>query len=87
MIFLKLLQVCQSALYHEDLKISSLEKEVENLKAKVQNYEEQLQNLSSEKEKVEKMLRDYQSEVIEKLAIAGDNFDYKKQALNGKKYS
>ena len=52
--------------------------EVENLKAKVQNYEEQLQNLSSEKEKVEKMLRDYQSEVIEKLAIAGDNFDYKK---------
>ena len=40
--------------------------------------EEQLQNLSSEKEKVEKMLRDYQSEVIEKLAIAGDNFDYKK---------
>lgn len=52
--------------------------EVENLKAKVQNYEEQLQNLTSEKEKVEKMLRDYQSEVIEKLAIAGDNFDYKK---------
>tara|TARA_Y100000114_G_scaffold91294_1_gene84801 strand:+ start:5287 stop:5649 length:363 start_codon:yes stop_codon:yes gene_type:complete len=54
--------------------------EVENLKSKVENYEQQLQNLTLEKEKVEKMLRDYQSQVIEKLAIAGQNFDYKKES-------
>lgn len=52
--------------------------EVENLKAKVESYEKQLDNLIFEKQKVEKMLREYQSEVIEKLAIAGDNFNYKK---------
>lgn len=52
--------------------------EVENLKSKVANYEKQLENLSDEKQKLEQMLRDYQSEVIEKLAIAGDNFNYKK---------
>jgi chaperonin cofactor prefoldin len=54
--------------------------EVENLKSKVENYEQQLQNLTLEKEKVEKMLRDYQSQVIEKLAIAGQNFDYNKES-------
>ena len=53
--------------------------EVENLKAKVESYEKQIKNLTIEKDKVEKMLRDYQSEVIEKLAIAGDNFDYGKK--------
>lgn len=52
--------------------------EVENLKSKVESYEKQLDNLILEKQKVEKMLRDYQSEVIEKLAIAGNNFNYKK---------
>jgi hypothetical protein len=46
----------------------------------VENYEQQLQNLTLEKEKVEKMLRDYQSQVIEKLAIAGQNFDYNKES-------
>ena len=53
--------------------------EVENLKAKVESYEKQIKSLTIEKDKVEKMLRDYQSEVIEKLAIAGDNFDYGKK--------
>ena len=52
--------------------------EVESLRAKNESLEKQLENLALEKDKVEKMLRDYQSEVIEKLAIAGNNFNYKK---------
>ena len=52
--------------------------EVENLKSKVQSYEKRLENLTEEKQKLESMLRDYQATVIEKLAIAGNNFNYKK---------
>ena len=52
--------------------------EVQNLKSKLSSTEKQLENLIQEKKKLEEMLRDYQSQVIEKLAIAGDNFNYKK---------
>jgi len=52
--------------------------EVQNLKSKLANTEKQLENLAEEKQKLEQMLRDYQSTVIEKLAIAGDNFNYNK---------
>ena len=51
--------------------------EVEGLKAKNESLEKQLEMVNSDKDKIEKMLRDYQSEVIEKLAISGENFDYK----------
>jgi len=52
--------------------------EVQNLKSKLENTEKQLENIIEEKKKLEEMLRDYQAQVIEKLAIAGDNFNYKK---------
>jgi len=51
--------------------------EVESLRAKNESLEKQLEMVNSDKDKIEKMLRDYQSEVIEKLAISGENFDYK----------
>jgi ABC-type enterochelin transport system permease subunit len=52
--------------------------EVESLRAKNESLERQLEMIVQDKDKIEKMLRDYQSEVIEKLAISGENFSYKK---------
>ena len=52
---------------------------IKMLEINKESYEKQIKSLTIEKDKVEKMLRDYQSEVIEKLAIAGDNFDYGKK--------
>jgi len=52
--------------------------EVESLRAKNDSLERQLEMIVQDKDKIEKMLRDYQSEVIEKLAISGENFSYKK---------
>lgn len=52
--------------------------EVESLRSKNESLEKQLEMIVADKDKIEKMLRDYQSEVIEKLAIAGTNFSYKK---------
>ena len=52
--------------------------EVESLKAKNESLESQVAQIVLEKDKLEKMLRDYQSEVIDKLSISGEHFQYKK---------
>jgi ABC-type enterochelin transport system permease subunit len=52
--------------------------EVESLKAKNESLESQVAQIVLEKDKLEKMLREYQSEVIDKLAISGEHFQYKK---------
>ena len=51
--------------------------ELESLKGKNESLENQILQIVDEKDKLEKMLRDYQSEVIDKLALSGDNFEYK----------
>ena len=51
--------------------------ELESLKGKNESLEAQILQVVDEKDKLEKMLRDYQSEVIDKLALSGDNFEYK----------
>src|SRR5210317_183929 len=51
--------------------------ELESLKGKNESLENQMLQIVDEKDKLEKMLRDYQSEVIDKLALSGDNFEYK----------
>lgn len=53
--------------------------EVESLKAKNESLEATVIQVVEEKDKLERMLRDYQSEVIDKLALSGDNFEYKKK--------
>jgi len=52
--------------------------EVESLKSKNESLELQVAQIVLEKDKLEKMLRDYQSEVIDKLSISGEHFQYKK---------
>jgi len=52
--------------------------EVESLKSKNESLESQVAQIVLEKDKLEKMLREYQSEVIDKLAISGEHFQYKK---------
>ena len=51
--------------------------ELESLKSKNESLEGQMQQIVEEKDKLEKMLRDYQSEAIDKLALSGDHFEYK----------
>ena len=51
--------------------------EVESLKAKNESLESQVAQIVLEKDKLEKMLREYQSEVIDKLALSGNNFEFK----------
>ena len=52
--------------------------EVESLKSKNESLESQVAQIVLEKDKLEKMLRDYQSEVIDKLSISGEHFQYEK---------
>jgi hypothetical protein len=52
--------------------------ELESLKAKNESLEAQVDQIVLEKDKIEKMLRDYQSEVIDKLSLSGSNFHFKK---------
>jgi len=52
--------------------------EVESLKSKNESLELQVAQIVLEKDKLEKMLRDYQSEVIDKLSISGEHFQYEK---------
>ena len=51
--------------------------EVSNLKAKNESLEKQVAQIIDEKDKIEKVLRDLQTEVIEKLSISGVNFEFK----------
>jgi len=51
--------------------------ELESLKSKNESLEMQVAQIVGEKDKLEKMLRDYQSEVIDKLALSGNNFEFK----------
>tara|TARA_A200000159_G_C7332939_1_gene343761 strand:- start:1346 stop:1732 length:387 start_codon:yes stop_codon:yes gene_type:complete len=52
--------------------------EVANLTAKNESLEKQVNLMVEDKDKVEKLLRDLQTEVIEKLAITGESFAFKK---------
>lgn len=52
--------------------------ELESLKSKNESLEAQVAQIVLEKDKLEAMLREYQSEVIDKLAISGEHFQYKK---------
>ena len=52
--------------------------EVANLTAKNESLEKQVNLMVDDKDKVEKLLRDLQTEVIEKLAITGESFAFKK---------
>ena len=51
--------------------------EVSTLTAKNESLEKQVDQMVDEKDKIEKLLRDLQTEVIEKLAITGDSFAFK----------
>lgn len=53
--------------------------EVESLRAKNDALEDKVGQMAIEKDKLEKLLRDLQSEVIDKLSVSGENFDYKKK--------
>ena len=48
--------------------------EVESLKAKNEALEDKVAGMVVEKDKLEKLLRDTQTEVIDKLAVSGKNF-------------
>ena len=50
--------------------------EVESLKAKNEALEDKVASMVIEKDKLEKLLRDTQTEVIDKLSISGENFKY-----------
>jgi ABC-type enterochelin transport system permease subunit len=50
--------------------------EVANLEAKNEALDAKVKALSAENDKLELMLRDIQSEVIDKLAITGEHFDF-----------
>ena len=51
--------------------------ELESLKAKNEALEDKVAGMVIEKDKLEKLLRDTQTEVIDKLAVSGENFIYK----------
>lgn len=51
--------------------------EVSKMKAKNESLEKQVAQIIDEKDKIEKVLRDLQTEVIEKLSISGVNFEFK----------
>ncbi len=51
--------------------------EVAELQAKSQSLETKVKQLVEEKENIEKMLRSLQSDVISKLSVTGQNFEYK----------
>ena len=50
--------------------------EVESLKAKNEALEDKVAGMVVEKDKLEKLLRDTQTEVIDKLAVSGKNFKF-----------
>ncbi len=50
--------------------------ELESLKAKNEALEDKVTGMVIEKDKLEKLLRDTQTEVIDKLSISGENFKY-----------
>lgn len=51
--------------------------EVSDLQAKSQSLETKVKQLVEEKDNIEKMLRSLQSDVINKLSVTGQNFEYK----------
>lgn len=51
--------------------------EVSNLTAKNESLEKQVEQMVEEKDKIERLLRDLQTEVIEKLSITGESFAFK----------
>jgi len=51
--------------------------EVAELQAKSQSLETKVKQLVEEKDNIEKMLRSLQSDVISKLSVTGQNFEYK----------
>ena len=53
--------------------------ELESLKAKNEALEDKVNQMVIEKDKLEKLLRDLQTEVIDKLSVSGENFTYGKQ--------
>jgi len=50
--------------------------EVESLKAKNEALEDKVAAMVVEKDKLEALLRDLQSEIIEKLSVTGENFKF-----------
>ena len=50
--------------------------ELESLKAKNEALEDKVAGMVIEKDKLEKLLRDTQTEVIDKLAVSGKNFKF-----------
>ena len=52
--------------------------EVEALKARNEALEDKVGGMVVEKDKLEKLLRDLQTEVIDKLSITGEKFEFKK---------
>lgn len=50
--------------------------EVEALKAKNEALEDKVAGMVIEKDKLEALLRDLQSEIIEKLSVTGENFKF-----------
>jgi len=51
--------------------------EVAELQAKSQSLETKVKQLAEEKDNIEALLRNLQSDVIEKLSVTGQNFKYK----------
>lgn len=51
--------------------------EVSELKAKSQSLETKVKQLVEEKDNIENMLRSLQTDVINKLSVTGQNFEYK----------
>ena len=51
--------------------------EVAELKAKSQSLETKVKQLVEEKDNIENMLRSLQTDVINKLSVTGQNFEYK----------
>ena len=50
--------------------------ELESLKARNEALEDKVAGMIVEKDKLEKLLRETQTEVIDKLSISGENFKY-----------
>lgn len=50
--------------------------EVESLKSKNEALEDKVTSMVIEKDKLEKLLRDLQTEIIDKLSVSGENFIY-----------